>query len=323
MKNKKISIGGQALIEGIMMKGPKGTCTAIRTPDGEICVEPVESADLTKKYKILSLPVLRGVVNFVSSLITGYKTLMYSAEKSGFAELEEEKEKKDGKEKKDSPLMTAVFVIAMVLGVLLAMTLFMYLPSLCFKGINYLTGGKIYYLKGLIEGIIKMIIFVTYVAIVSLEKDIKRVFMYHGAEHKTIFCFEAGEELTVENVRKHTRFHPRCGTSFMFLMLFVSILVTSVLVILLPKEITGNNLIWVPLKILIVPLICGLGYELLKFTANFDNFLTRIIVKPGLLIQRLTTKEPEDDMIEIAIASIKAVLPEEEQEEAEEQRGEE
>lgn len=313
--SKKISIGGQALIEGIMMKGPKGTCIAIRNKEGEVVVEDFNTTDVTKKYKILGLPVIRGVVNFVQSMLSGYKALMYSADKSGFTDLEDEQEqdtpKSEKDQKKESLFMTILFAVAAVLGVLLAVVLFMYLPSLAFKGLNYLCSGKIYYLKGLFEGIIKMLIFVGYIAIVSLEKDIKRVFMYHGAEHKTIACFEAKEELTVQNVRKHTRFHPRCGTSFIFLMLFVSIFVTSILVAVLPTAITQNNLIWVPLKVAIIPLICGLGYELLKFTAWHDNLFTRIVVKPGLWIQRLTTKEPDDGMIEVAIASIVAVLPEE------------
>ena len=155
-----------------------------------------------------------------------------------------------------------------------------------------------------------MAIFIGYIAVVSLEKDIKRVFRYHGAEHKTIFCYESGEELTVENVRKHTRFHPRCGTSFMFLMLAVGILISSVLVVILPDFIITRNYIWVPIKILLLPITCGIGYELIKFCGKHDNVLTRIIAAPGLWIQRLTTKEPEDGMIEIAIAAIQEVIPE-------------
>ena len=200
--------------------------------------------------------------------------------------------------------------VGAVLGVALALVLFMYLPSLAFKGIEYLAGADLKMYKGLIEGVLKMAIFVSYIAVVALEKDIKRVFMYHGAEHKTIFCYESGKELTVENVRGFKRFHPRCGTSFMFLMLAVGILISSVLVVVLPDFIVSRNYIWVPIKILLLPLTCGLGYELIKICGRHDNFITRIIAAPGLWIQRLTTKEPTDDMIEIAIAAVKEVIPE-------------
>lgn len=336
--SKKTSIGGQALIEGIMMKGPYKTSMAVRKKDGDIDIVEVKEKHLKDKYKIFGWPLIRGMVNLIESMVIGYKTMMQSAEISGFADLEEETEvttetaevventelseisaeelveepKEGAKEepKKESVLVGAVMVVGSVLGVLLAVALFMWLPSLAFKGIQYLSPVDLKMFKGLIEGVLKMAIFIGYIAVVSLEKDIKRVFRYHGAEHKTIFCYESGEELTVENVRKHTRFHPRCGTSFMFLMLAVGILISSVLVVILPDFIITRNYIWVPIKILLLPITCGIGYELIKFCGKHDNVLTRIIAAPGLWIQRLTTKEPEDGMIEIAIAAIQEVIPE-------------
>ena len=336
--SKKTSIGGQALIEGIMMKGPYKTSMAVRKKDGDIDIVEVKEKHLKDKYKIFGWPLIRGMVNLIESMVIGYKTMMQSAEISGFADLEEETEvttetaevventelseisaeelveepKEGAKEepKKESVLVGAVMVVGSVLGVLLAVALFMWLPSLAFKGIQYLSPVDLKMFKGLIEGVLKMAIFIGYIAVVSLEKDIKRVFRYHGAEHKTILCYESGEELTVENVRKHTRFHPRCGTSFMFLMLAVGILISSVLVVILPDFIITRNYIWVPIKILLLPITCGIGYELIKFCGKHDNVLTRIIAAPGLWIQRLTTKEPEDGMIEIAIAAIQEVIPE-------------
>ena len=337
---KKTSIGGQALIEGIMMKGPHKTMMAVRKKDGTIDLSEVEEKHLKDKCRIFGWPLIRGMVNLIESMIIGYKTLMASADISGFTDLEEEtpaeKEEKaestenievpeqetktaeektevkedEPKEKKESVLVGIVMVLGAVLGVLLAVGLFMYLPSLAFKGIDYLVAYDLKMYKGLIEGVIKMAIFVGYIALTSFEKDIKRVFMYHGAEHKTIFCYESGKELTVENVREFKRFHPRCGTSFMFLMLAIGILVSSVLVMILPEFIVTKNYIWVPIKILTLPIVCGLGYELIKICGRHDNFLTRIIAAPGLWIQRLTTKEPDDSMIEIAIAAVNEVIPE-------------
>ena len=305
MKNKCISIGGQALIEGIMMKSPQKTVMSVRLPDGSIDTSEIKETHLKDKYKFFGIPLVRGVVNLIESFTVGYKALMESAEKSGFAEDEEIDEKEQTK------LMAVVGVLGTVLGVGLALLLFMYLPHLLFKLVDtYIAGGGLsaLNLKPLFEGIVKMIIFIGYVAAVSLMKDIKRVYMYHGAEHKTIFCFEAGEELTVENVKKFARFHPRCGTSFLFLMLAVSILVTSVLAVVLPEFVIQTGYIWVPIKILLVPICCGLGYELIRVCGRYNNLFTKIVAAPGLWIQCLTTKEPTDDMIEIAIASVKGAL---------------
>ncbi|MBQ1183551.1 MAG: DUF1385 domain-containing protein [Clostridia bacterium] len=295
--SKKTSIGGQALIEGIMMKGPYKTTMAVRKKDGTIDISDVEEKHLKDKYSIFGLPLIRGMVNLVESMIIGYKTMMQSAEISGFADIEDESEsietgiadvETDNKEKsanadgekKETVLSGGLMVVSVVLGIALAVVLFMWLPSLIFKGIQYIFDTDLKYYKGLIEGIVKIAIFVGYIALTAMEKDIKRVFQYHGAEHKTIFCYESGEELTVENVRKHTRFHPRCGTSFMFLMLAVGILISSVLVVILPEFIISRNYIWVPIKILLLPLTCGIGYELIKICGRHDNIFTRIIAAP-------------------------------------------
>ncbi|MBQ0084035.1 MAG: DUF1385 domain-containing protein [Clostridiales bacterium] len=305
------SIGGQALIEGVMMRGPEKTALAVRLPDGNIDLSFLQFSSITKKFKFLKLPVIRGVVNFIESLIQGYKALSISAEKSGFADTEEDKakEKTDEDKKKESTFMAIVMIVATVLAVILSVFLFVYLPALAFDLLEHLFGSAVSGLAPLIEGIIKVLILVAYMALVSLEKDIKRVFSYHGAEHKTIFCYEAGEELTVENVRKQKRFHPRCGTSFLILMLLVSIIVSFLITFLFPslREIT---ILWVAIKILLIPVICGLGYELIKVCGRHDNLFTRIISAPGVWLQHITTKEPDDSMIEIAIASMQAVIPE-------------
>ena len=305
---KYTSIGGQALIEGILMKSPEKTALAVRMPNGEIDLSYINGKSLREKYKILNLPVIRGVIAFAESMINGYKAMMLSAEKSGFTDLEEEKPKD---EKKQNALVNTVMVIGSVLGVLLAVVLFMYLPRLFVSGIEYLFSEKITskLLRSAIEQFLKLTIFVIYVFAVSFMKDIKRVFMYHGAEHKTIFAYEKGLELTVENVRTQKRFHPRCGTSFMILMILVSIIISAVVQIIFPT-VYNVRWLWVIAKILIIPFTCGIGFEILKICGKYDNVLTRIISAPGMWLQRITTKEPEDGMIEIAIAALNACKPE-------------
>ena len=305
---KYTSIGGQALIEGILMKSPEKTALAVRMPNGEIDLSYINGKSLREKYKILNLPVIRGVIAFAESMINGYKAMMLSAEKSGFTDLEEEKPKD---EKKQNALVNTVMVIGSVLGVLLAVVLFMYLPRLFVSGIEYVFSAKITskLLRSAIEQFLKLTIFVLYVFAVSFMKDIKRVFMYHGAEHKTIFAYEKGLELTVENVRTQKRFHPRCGTSFMILMILVSIIISTVVQIIFPT-VYNVRWLWVIAKILIIPFTCGIGFEILKICGKYDNALTRIISAPGMWLQRITTKEPEDGMIEIAIAALNACEPE-------------
>ena len=331
---KKVSIGGQALIEGIMMKSPQKTAIAVREASGNISVEYVDEKHIKDKFSFFGWPIIRGVVNFIESMIQGYKALMISADKSGLTQLEEEEEKRKreeklakkkakaiekgkpepkekDKKKKTDIIVSIVMVVGMVLGVALAVFLFMWTPTALFNGLKSLLGGNLSEtLRPFFEGVLKIAIFIGYVAVVSLTKDIKRVFMYHGAEHKTIFCLENGLELNIENAKNQSRFHPRCGTSFMILMLIVGILINLIIVTAFPS-VTNLSILWVLIKILMVPFICGVGYELIKICGRYDNPLTRAISAPGLWVQRLTTKEPDDQMLEVAIVSIKAVLPEE------------
>lgn len=344
---KKTSIGGQALMEGIMMRGPRVTAMAVRNPQGEIVLEKFPTASGKRPWP-WRVPVIRGVFNFVDSMIFGYKCLMRSAEISGLEEAEEElrreKEqrkaakaaKKDGapapaeveaetvaeigaeptpepapaptaEKKKTSPLMVGVTIISVVLALVLAVGLFVWLPTFLYdllaRHVDWLDADN-RYLKSIFTGVLKIILLVGYMAAVSLMKDIRRTFQYHGAEHKTIFCYEAGLPLTVENVRKMRRFHPRCGTSFLILMLLVSILVGF----FIPPVL--NTVLYSAVKILLIPVICGLGYELIKFCGRHDNWLTRIIAAPGVALQHITVFEPDDSMIECAIAAVKEVIPE-------------
>lgn len=308
---KYTSIGGQALIEGIMMKSPEKTALAVRMPDKSIDITYLNGKSIREKYKILKLPILRGIAGFIESMIQGYKAMMLSADKSGFTDLDEgeAKEKTESDKKKESVLMSVIMVIATVLGVALAVVLFMLLPRLAVQGLRALF--KVEFspvVRSSIEQLLKLTIFVIYVWAVSFMKDIKRVFMYHGAEHKTIFCYEKGLPLTVKNVRTHRRFHPRCGTSFMILMILVSIIFSTIVQIIFPS-VYNIYWLWVAIKILLIPLVCGAGFEVLKICGKYDNLATKIISAPGLWLQRITTKEPEDDMIEIAIAALKACEP--------------
>ncbi len=304
---KKTSIGGQALIEGVMMRGPKKTAMAVRHTSGEIVTEEWE-IDTNDRPKFWKLPFFRGLYGLVDSLRFGYKCLMRSAELAGFEE-EPDQPQTTGQK----ILMSVLMVISTLLGVALAFGLFLYLPSLLYhwlaSGIDSLSGGSFWMdsvvLRAVFEGVLRLVLFLVYIAVISLMKDIHRVFMYHGAEHKTIFCYERGEELTVENVRRQSRFHPRCGTSFLILSLLVGIVISMCIPI---------QTVWlrVVVKLALLPLTVGIGYELIKLAGRKDNAFTRIISAPGLWIQRLTTKEPDDSMIECAITAFTAVVPEEE-----------
>ncbi|MBQ3563804.1 MAG: DUF1385 domain-containing protein [Clostridia bacterium] len=409
---KKTSIGGQALIEGIMMRGPHKTVMSVRKNDGQIVSENLNTTSLKDKCGFFGLPIIRGSVSMVESLVFGYKALMRSADLSGMLE-EEEAEKKAKADKKadknakaeeaweaesesvaetvvdvsettaeldevvtdadettddetdadeitadeiiadkttadetaesapdevaadgetdyvveasaeaDAPiekktekksengiLMAIIGAISMVFGIALALALFFYLPSLIFKYVNHLAGGQMTSYQAAFEGVLKIIIFVIYLILVSQMKDIKRVFMYHGAEHKTIFCYEHGNELTVENVRKEKRFHPRCGTSFLILMLIVSIIFYMIIARIFP-DLASNIVLWMLIRIACLPLLVGVGFELIKFCGRHDNFVTKIISAPGVWLQRITTKEPDDSMIEVAIEAMTAVIPE-------------
>lgn len=315
---KYTAIGGQALIEGILMRSPEKTALAVRTPDKSIDITYLESKSLRERFKILRVPIIRGVIAFAESMIQGYKAMMLSAEKSGYTDVEDEEEKKEKTEEekakdkeKMSKIIGAVGVVGAVLGVVLAVVLFMFLPRLAVKGIETLFSTEITskVARSCIEQFIKLVVLVAYMWAVSLMPDIKRVFMYHGAEHKTIFCYEHGLELTVENVRREKRFHPRCGTSFLILMILVSVIVSTLVQIIFPG-VYSIMWLWVIAKILMVPFICGLGFEILRICGKYDNLFTKIVSAPGLWLQRITTKEPEDEMMEIAIASLRAVEPE-------------
>ena len=300
---KKSSIGGQALLEGVMMRGPEKEAMAVRLPDGTI---DLEVWDLPKAKWYKKVPFVRGPVNFIGSMLDGYKCLTKSADKAmqGIEEEEPSKFEKWLTEKLGDKLMTIVMVIASVLGVALALGLFMFLPSLITKGIGLLLPlGD--FAKTCIEGLIKIGVFIAYIALTSLMKDIKRTYEYHGAEHKTIACYEAGDELTVENVKKHLRFHPRCGTSFIFIVLFISIIVFSVFRV--PWEVLWLRVL---IKVAVLPVIVAIAYEIIKLAGRHDNIITRIVSAPGLWIQRLTTREPDDGQIECAIAAFKPCVPE-------------
>ncbi len=297
----KTSVGGQALMEGIMMRGPEKICCAVRRPDGtlDITEEPVPH------YAWRKIPLVRGACAMIESMVTGYRYLMHSAEVS-MSEEEAETETPGRFEQWLSDRMgekaqKVLMTFSALLGVALAILLFTVLPTF----IVGLLGGAANlgrWPKTILEALLKMAIFIGYLYLCSRMKEIHRVFQYHGAEHKTIACYEAGEELTVENIRRHSRFHPRCGTSFLVLILILSIFLYSVLP-------WGNMALRVVYKLLLLPVVMGIGYELLKWCGRSDNLFTRILRAPGLWVQRLTVFEPEDDMIEVAIAAVTPVLP--------------
>jgi len=298
-KIKKTMIGGQALIEGLMMKGPEKTCAAIRKPDGEIHTEVTKTAH----NPVRKIPFLRGPVAMILSLKEGYGAINKSAE---IALTEEQQEEQKGKFDKwfDKTFGdkggAVISVVAMILGVALAIFLFMMAPAFLVNLISsfYELGA----FKTLVEGIIKIIIFIAYLFLITRMKDIHRVFEYHGAEHKTITCYEYGDELTVENVKKHSRFHPRCGTSFIFIVLIISIIIFSFIT-------WGNLFVRVGLKILTLPVVMGISYEIIMFAGKYDNIFCRVVSAPGIWIQRLTTFEPDDEEIEVAITAFNAVAP--------------
>ena len=381
-EQKKTSIGGQALLEGIMMRGPKVTAIAVRDPEGRMVLEkyPTKGND---RPKFCRLPFIRGIFNLYDSLVFGYKCLMRSAEIAGLEEEDELKKGKapvqeadkqagadaeaesqapetgvigaeetsqagsagaqpaaaesaedaDGREEttraqetacaqkaacaheaaakdgakdksgKEKAQNAAMMIFSVVLGLLLAIGLFIYLPSLITK---WLSGAVPAFenqvLRSVAEGVIRIIIFIGYMASMLLMKDIRRTYMYHGAEHKTIFCYENGLPLTVENVRRQSRFHPRCGTSFMILMLFVGIFISMFIS-------TPNPVVRTLIKLACLPVVVSIGYELIKLAGRYDNIFTRIISAPGKWLQRITTREPDDSMIECAIAAFEAVVP--------------
>ncbi len=377
---KKTSIGGQALMEGIMMRGPKTTAMAVRNPQGEIVLETFPTVG-KERPAICRWPIIRGVIGFIDSMTFGYKCLMRSAEISGLEELEAEMEKEKAekkaakkaekaakkaakkgepapvavetpvpemveavpevaepapeptemteasdpvpegtvdpqnsaaeapaeKKKESSFMMTAIMVVSVLFAVVIMIGLFFFLPSFLYKDVmeahipNFPQNNR--FLQSLCMTSIRMILLIGYMSLMLLMKDIRRTFQFHGAEHKTIFCYEHGKELTVENIRGERRFHPRCGTSFLVLMLLVSILIGF----FIPA--TLNKWLLTAIKLAIMPLVMGIGYELIKFCGRHDNWLTRVIAAPGLWFQRITVLEPDDSMIECAIAAMKEAIP--------------
>ena len=350
----KTSIGGQALMEGIMMRGPKKTAIAVRNTKGEIVVEESENKALNRP-KFCKWPIIRGVFGYIDSMVIGYKALMRSAELSGLEDIVEESPRKKKKreaaeargeqepsaettelfteeqaeqteekqeEKKEDKIpawvMTVTMVFTVIIGFALALALFAWLPTQIFVWLSdafpgMQPGGSVVnsLIKSGFEGVLRIAVLVGYMAVISLMKDIRRTFMYHGAEHKSIFCYEAGLELTVENIRRQRRFHPRCGTSFLILMLLVSVFI-SFFIDPIAVAVTGDVLpvvLRVAVKLLLLPLIVGVGYEMIKFAGRHDNRFTRLISLPGVWLQHITVFEPTDDIIECAIAALTPVIP--------------
>ena len=300
MNNKpfKTKIGGQAVMEGIMMKGPEKSCLAVRLPDGSVHTE----TEPTRKNPAVKIPFVRGAVAMVLNLMDGYRYLMRSSDLAFPEDAEESKTAFDRwlEHKFGDKAASAIGVVCGALAAFLAIAMFVVLPT-------FLTGllakiAPIDNFRSIIEGVLKMLIFVLYLFLITRIKDIHRVYEYHGAEHKTIACYEHGEQLTVENVKKHSRFHPRCGTSFIFIVLILSILVSSVIT-------WESTLVRAALKLASLPVVMGVAYELIQFAARHENLLCRALSAPGLWVQRLTAFEPDDSQIEVAIAAMTAVIP--------------
>lgn len=296
--SKKVSVGGQAVIEGVMMRGAKGLATAVRLPDGTIEIKKENYESFSKKNKIFSLPIIRGFISLIESLIIGMKSLEFSA--SFFDDEEEEPSKFDSwfkntfKEKSNDVIMG----ISLVVSLAFAALLFFILPTVLTSFVkSNLTKNTI--ILNVIEGIIRVAVFLLYIYLVGKMEDIKRVYQYHGAEHKTIFCYEAGEELTPENAKKFSRFHPRCGTNFLFLVMVISIIIFS----FTGWQSVGQRILW---RLLLLPIVSGVTYEVIRWLGKSNNSFASFVAAPGLKLQGITTKEPDLSMLEVAIASLKA-----------------
>ena len=317
----KTTIGGQSILEGIMMKGPRRTCTVVRRSDGGLAIEEKPYTPLKETHKIAGVPVIRGFVLMVQSLIEGFQAIDYSSK----ILLEDEEDEQPSKLEQwfkdrfgDGLVESVLYFLSILIGVGLAVGLFILLPALV---TGFLPDSTAHWGRNLLEGVLRIFIFIAYMALMSLIPDMKRTFRYHGAEHKTIRCYEACLPLTVENVRKQTRLHPRCGTSFLLVVMVISILVFSVassaLLALVPglAAIRGSALYRVTMilfKLLLLPVVVGITYEINRWAGKHDNWFTRIITAPGMWMQNFTTNEPDDSMIEVGIAAVTAVLPEKE-----------
>ncbi len=298
----RTSIGGQAIMEGVMMRGPRKTVIAVRNPQGEIVLESLPSKDNFQKLR--KIPIIRGIFNFITSLTVGFAAIERSAEIA----LTEEEQQPDKLDQwlldhfgdKGTKVVTAV---TMVIGVLLALGLFLFLPYAVVSGLEALTGWQSGVWFNLIEGLVRILIFLLYVVLVRQMKEIKRLFGYHGAEHKAIHCYEQGEDLTVEKARQYTTLHKRCGTNFLVIVMIVSIFIFSFIHF-------DQPLLRLAARLLLLPLVAGVSYEFIKLFGRFDNTLTTVLSFPGLMLQKLTTAPPTDDQLEVAIASLQAVIPE-------------
>lgn len=304
----KTTIGGQAILEGIVMKGPGKNCTVVRKPDGELVIKETESVPLSKKYKIAGLPVVRGAVNLFTAMKEGIEAIEYSAQ---FLD--------DGGEEEAGPFekwLTAkfgekkvekfLFGAALAIGIAMPVGLFILLPTLLAGLIPAAMPG---FARNLLEGAARIVIFLAFMWSTSKMKDIRRTFCYHGGEHKTIFCYEKGLDLTIENVRAQPRQHPRCGTSFLFVVMIISILVFSLVT-------WSNPFVRMALRLLLLPVVVGLSYEVNRFAGRHDNWFTKLLRWPGLMLQNLTVFEPDDSMIEVAIEAMKRVIPEDKSQDA-------
>ena len=295
------SIGGSAVMEGVMMRGPKEIATAVRKPDGEIELDKRAVSSLVSKYHVNKIPILRGVFAFFDSMITSVRALMWSAE---FVDLEDDSQEPSKiekwlTEKLGDKMKDAVIYFSVIVSVIFSVGLFFILPNLITSLVAKFIPGNL--LKTLIEGVVRIGIFLGYILIVSQMEDIKRVFQYHGAEHKTIFCYEAGLELTPENARKMSRLHPRCGTSFLVFVMIISIILFSFL--------SWENMVMrIVLRLLLLPVVAGLSYEVIRWAGKSQSKIVCTISKPGMFLQKITTREPDDKQLEVAIAAMKAVL---------------
>ncbi|MGI6576648.1 MAG: DUF1385 domain-containing protein [Eubacteriales bacterium] len=302
VRNFRTTIGGQALIEGILMLGPQKAAIVVNTPGGHR-VKEMQVKRVKDRFPVLGLPLIRGMFNFFDSLRIGIGALMYSTdfldEGDDKGKVEQWLENKFSKEKADK----IVIGFALALGILLPIGLFILLPTLVAGLLGGVIGSGI--LRNLLEGALRILIFLIYLVLVSRMDEMRRVFAYHGAEHKSISCYEAREELTVENVRKHPRQHPRCGTSFLFVVMIISILVFSFVK-------WSNPVIRMLMRLALLPLVVGISYEINRFAGRYDNLLTKILRAPGMWLQNLTTREPDDSMIEVAIDALTRVIPDQE-----------
>lgn len=295
------SIGGSAVMEGVMMRGPKEIATAVRKPDGEIEIDRRAVSSLVTKYHVNKIPVIRGVFAFFDSMISSIRALMWSAE---FVDLEDDSESKFDKwltEKFGDKVKDIVIYFSLFISVIFSVGLFFVLPHFITSLLENVIKSNL--IKTLIEGVIRISIFLGYVLLASRMEDIKRVFQYHGAEHKTIFCYEAGLDLTVENARSMSRLHPRCGTSFLVYVMIISIILFSFVS-------WGNMWIRLGMKLLLLPVVAGISYEIIRWAGRSKNKVVCVISRPGMWLQNITTREPDDSQLEVAIESMKAVLTE-------------